>query len=250
MRPTKSRDGSRPASKPAARKSEIMKVLAVGPGVVQNLESIGAAFEALTGVSLEPGADPTAEQWNAYLLMQQAILAVVDPSPDHSRWVEQALAPFTTSHDEHLCFVMEEVVRLAQADDGRLVGERLTTRAYGRPSVELGANGRKIIYEATGADAVRTSLARADSAFAQLTDDVIKRELGRKWEGARAAPAVAAKLALAVGAFGFVRRSTEAREAAIERVSKEFRLAESRHKKPQRRRVTKGNEHADPGRHS
>jgi hypothetical protein len=238
MRPTKSKNGSPTVSKSASRKAEILKVLAVGPGVVQNLESIGAAFEALTGVSIEPDASPTPEQWNAYLLMQQAILAVVDPSPEQSRWVEQALLPFTTSHDENLCLLMDEITRLAQADDGRLVGERLTIRAYGRPTVELGASGRKVTYEATGADAVRTSLARADSAFAQLTDDVIKRELGRKWEGARAAPVIAAKLALAVGAFGFTRHSTEARDAAIERVTKEFKLAESRSKKPQKRRAS------------
>jgi hypothetical protein len=205
--------------------------LAVGPGVVQNLESIGAAFEALTGISLGPDDSPTPEQWNAYLLMQQAVLAVVDPTPEQASWVEQALTPFTTSHDANLCMVMEEIARLAQADEGRLVGERLTVRAYGRPKVELGAGGRKVTYEATGADAVRTSLARADQAFAQLTDETIKKELGRKWEGARGAPAVAARLALAVGAFGCVRRSTEARDAAVERIAKEFRLAESRFKK-------------------
>jgi hypothetical protein len=102
MLPSKSKNGSKPvsksaskpASKPAGSKSEILRVLAVGPGVVQNLASIGAAFEALTGVSLEPGASPTPEEWNAYLLMQQAVLAVVDPSPEQADWVEQALAPF------------------------------------------------------------------------------------------------------------------------------------------------------------
>jgi len=242
MRPSKPKNGA----KPAGRGPEILRVLAVGPGVVQNLESISAAFEALTGVTLGPGDSPTPEQWNAYLLMQQAVLAVVDPSPEHASWVEQALLPFTTSHDASLCLVMEEIVRLAQADEGRLVGERLTIRAYGRPKVEPGAGGRKITYEATGADAVRTSLARADGAFAQLTDEMIKKELGRKWEGQRAAPTVAARLALAVGAFGCVRRSTEAREVAVDRVAKEFRLAESRFKKSHGTRSRKGAAKADP----
>ena len=247
MRPSRPKNGSKPVSKPAGREPEILRVLAVGPGVVQNLESIGAAFKALTGVSLGPGDSPTPEQWNAYLLMQQAVLAVVDPSPEHASWVEQALTPFTTSHDANLCLVMEELVRLAQADEGRLVGERLTIRAYGRPKVEPGAGGGKVTYEATGADAVRTSLARADAAFAQLTDEMIKKELGRKWEGQRAAPTVAAKLALAVGAFGCVKGSTEAREVAIERVAKEFRLAESRFKKPQGNRSRKAAAKIDSG---
>src|SRR5262245_16426698 len=131
MPPSKTKNGS----KPVGQKAEIRRVEAVGPGVVQNLEAIGAAFEALTGISIEPGASPTPEQWSAYLLMQQAVLAVVDPSPEQATWVEQALAPFSTSHDESLRIVLEEVVRLAQADEGRLVGERLTTRAYGRPKV-------------------------------------------------------------------------------------------------------------------
>ena len=108
MPPSKTKNGA----KPAARKGEILRVEAVGPGVVQNLESIAAAFEALTGTSLDPGSSPTAEQWNAYLLMQQAVLAVVDPSPQQSSWVEQALSPFTTSHDENRLMVIEEVVRL------------------------------------------------------------------------------------------------------------------------------------------
>ncbi len=251
MRPSRTRKGGKPVvSKAIGGKSDISRVLAVGPGVVQNLGSIGAAFEALTGVSLEPGASPTPEQWNAYLLMQQAVLAVVDPSPEHSTWVEQALLPFTTSHDANLCMLMDEIVRLAQADEGRLVGERLTTRAYGRPKVELGASGRKVTYEATGADAVRTSLARADGAFAQLTDDTIRKELGRKWEGPRAAPAVAARLALAVGAFGYLRRSTESREAAIERIAKELRLAESRHKRAQGGRTRRASEKNDPATNS
>jgi hypothetical protein len=242
MRPSKPKNGA----KPAGREPDIRRVLAVGPGVVQNLESIGAAFEALTGVTLGPGDSPTPEQWNAYLLMQQAVLAVVDPSPEHASWVEQALMPFTTSHDASLCLLMEEIVRLVQADEGRLVGERLTIRAYGRPKVEPGAGGRKITYEATGADAVRTSLARADGAFAQLTDDMIKKELGRKWEGQRAVPTVAARLALAVGAFGYVRPSTEAREVAVERIAKEFRLAESRFKKSHGSRSRKPATKTDP----
>jgi len=99
----------------------------------------------------------------------------------------------------------------------------------------LGTSGRKVTYEATGADAVRTSLARADGAFAQLTDDTIKKELSRGWQGPRHAPEVAARLALAVSAFGCARHSTESREAAIERVAKEFRLAESRLKRSQGR---------------
>src|SRR6186997_1293897 len=103
MRASKTKNGAKPVS----RGPEILRVEAVGPGVVQNLDSIAAAFEALTGVSLEPGASPAPEQW---------------------AWVEQALAPFGTSHDESMRIVMEEIVRLAQADDGRLVGERLTTR--------------------------------------------------------------------------------------------------------------------------
>jgi hypothetical protein len=241
MQPSKTKNGV----KPAGRKAEILRVEAVGPGVVQNLASIAAAFEALTGVSLDPGSSPTPEQWNAYLLMQQAILAVVDPSPQQSGWLEQALSPFSTRHDENRLMVIEEIVRLAQADEGRLVGERLTTRAYGRPKMELGASGRKVTYEATGADAVRTSLARADGAFAQLTDDTIKKELTRGWQGPRHAPVVAARLALAVGAFGCVRRSTESRDAAIERVTKEFRLAESRLKRSQGRRSKKSSNHSD-----
>src|SRR5262245_17516412 len=137
---------------------------------------------------------------------------------------------------------MEEIARLAQADEGRLVGEKLTTRAYGRPKMELGASGRKVTYEATGADAVRTSLARADGAFAQLTDETIRKELAKKWQGPRHAPEVAASLALAVGAFGCLRRSTESREAAIERVAKEFRVAETRLKRSQGRRGKKPND--------
>jgi hypothetical protein len=230
--------------KPPGRKGEIDRVEAVGPGVVQNLESIGTAFEALTGVSLHSEEGPTPEQWNAYLLMQQAVLAVVDPSPRQSGWVEEALMPFSTSHDENRLMVMEEIARLAQADEGRLVGERLTTRAYGRPKMEPGANGRKVTYEATGADAVRTSLARADGAFAQLTDDVIRKELSKGWQGPRHAPEVAAKLALAVGAFGCLRRSTESKEAAVERIAKEFRLAETRIKKSQGRRSKRPGERA------
>jgi hypothetical protein len=224
-------------AKPSRSKAEILRVEAVGPGVVQNLASIAAAFEALTGVSLDSEEGPTPEQWNAYLLMQQAVLAVVDPSPRQSIWVEQALEPFSTSHDESRLLVMEEIARLAQADEGRLVGANLTSRAYGRPKMEPGANGRKVTYEATGADAVRTSLARADGAFAQLTDETIKKELAQKWQGPRHAPEVAARLALAVGAFGCLRRSTESRESAIERVAKEFRLAEARLKKSQGRRT-------------
>jgi hypothetical protein len=234
MSANKSKNGAKPSGK-----GEILRVQAVGPGVVQNLESIVAAFEALTGVSLDAGESPTPEQWNAYLLVQQAVLAVVDPSPQKSQWVEQALEPFSTSDDENRLMVIEEVARLAVADEGRLVGERLTTRAYGRPKVEPGASGRKVTYEATGADAVRTSLARADGAFAQLTDDVIRKELSRGWQGPRHAPEVAAKLALAVGAFGYLRRSTESRESAIERVAKEFRLAETRLKRAQAGRRTK-----------
>ena len=236
MRASKSKNGA----KPSGRKSEILRVQAVGPGVVQNLESLADAFEALTGVSLDAGSSPTPEQWNAYLLMQQAVLAVVDPSPEQTSWVEQALAPFTTTHDEHRLMVLEEIARLAQADEGRLVGEKLTTRAYGRPKMELGTGGRKVTYEATGADAVRTSLARADGAFVKLTDDTIRKELSRGWQGPRHAPEVAARLALAVGAFGCLRRSTESREAATERVAKEFRLAETRLKRSQGR----GKKHA------
>jgi hypothetical protein len=245
MQPSKTKNGA----KPSRGKAEILRVEAVGPGVVQNLSSIVAAFEALTGVSLDGEEGPTPEQWNAYLLMQQAVLAVVDPSVQQSSWVEQALAPFSTSHDENRLMVMEEIARLAQADEGRLVGERLTTRAYGRPKMEPGANGRKVTYEATGADAVRTSLARADGAFAQLTDDTIKKELSQKWQGARHAPEVAARLALAVGAFGCLRRATESREAAIERVAKEFRLAESRLKKSQGRRAKKPGDKHDRASH-
>jgi hypothetical protein len=241
MQPSKTKNGA----KPTARKAEILRVEAVGPGVVQNLASITAAFEALTGVSLDPGESPTPDQWNAYLLMQQAVLAVVDPSPQQSGWVEQALSPFNTRHDETRLMVIDEIIRLAQADEGRLVGERLTTRAYGRPKMELGTSGRKVTYEATGADAVRTSLARADGAFAQLTDDTIRKELGRGWQGPRQAPAVAARLALAVGAFGCVRSSTESKDVAVERVTKEFRLAESRLKRSQGRRSKKISNHAD-----
>jgi hypothetical protein len=170
------------------------------------------------------------------------VLAVVDPSPQQSSWVEQALEPFSTSHDENRLMVMEEIARLAQADEGRLVGANLTSRAYGRPKMEPGANGRKVTYEATGADAVRTSLARADAAFAQLTDETIKKELAQKWQGSRHAAEVAARLALAVGAFGCLRRPTESREAAIERVAKEFRLAEARLKKSQGRRTRRPDE--------
>jgi hypothetical protein len=106
-----------------------------------------------------------------------------------------------------------------------------------------------VTYEATGADAVRTSLARADGAFAQLTDDTIKKELAGKWQGARHAPEVAARLALAVGAFGCLRRSTESRESAIERVAKEFRLAESRLKKAQGRRTKRPSDKNDRAPH-
>lgn len=246
MRASKTKNGA----KPVGRGPEILRVEAVGPGVVQNLDSIAAAFEVLTGVSLVPGASPAPEQWNAYLLMQQAVLAVVDPSPEQSAWVEQALAPFGTSHDESMRIVMEEIVRLAQADDGRLVGERLTTRAYGRPKVELGASGRKVTYEATGGDAVRTSLARADGAFARLTDETIRKELGKKAQGPRVAPQVAAALALSVGAFGYLRGSTESREAALERVGKEFRLAETRLKRSHGQRGRRANHKADPATNS
>jgi len=241
MPPSKTKNGA----KPVGHKAEILRVEAVGPGVVQNLGAIGAAFEALTGVSIEPGASPTPEQWSAYLLMQQAVLAVVDPSPEQAAWVEQALAPFTTSHDESLRIVLEEVVRLAQADEGRLVGERLTTRAYGRPKVELDASGRKVTYEATGGDAVRTSLARADGAFARLSDDTIRKLLGKKWPGPRATPQVAAALALSVGAFGYVRRPTESQEVAVERVAKEFRLAEIKLKRSPGPRSKKANDKTD-----
>jgi hypothetical protein len=237
MRTSKTKNGS----KPAGHRSEILRVEAVGPGVVQNLEAIGAAFEALTGISIEPGASPTPEQWSAYLLMQQAVLAVVDPSPEQAAWVEQALAPLSTNHDESLRIVLEEIARLAQADEGRLVGERLTTRAYGRPKVELDANGRKVTYEATGGDAVRTSLARADGAFARLTDETIRKLLGRKWQGPREAPQVAAGLALSVGAFGYVRRASESQTAAVERVTKEFRLAEGKLKRSPGPRARKAN---------
>jgi hypothetical protein len=121
----------------------------------------------------------------------------------------------------------------------------LTTRAYGRPKVELDASGRKVTYEATGGDAVRTSLARADGAFARLSDETIRKLLGKKWQGPRAAPQVAAALALSVGAFGYLRRSTESQEAAIERVAKEFRLAETKLKRSNGPRARKTNDKSD-----
>jgi hypothetical protein len=60
--------------------------------VIPRRRRTGEGKPRLTGLTLDAEEGPTPEQWNAYLLMQQAVLAAVDPSPQQSSWVEQALA--------------------------------------------------------------------------------------------------------------------------------------------------------------